>query len=183
MSDARPEGVERGDPDEGRWLLADADHRTQDAEVGERVEVERAAGTLVARIRSCVGQHISLRTSDGTSHDGLLTDVGDGWVLLEMTGRTRLVTLAETVYVVASRTVSSDRSHQVVRGPGWVYRRWARLRAPVTVLLRDGSRWHGAVVEVLRDAVTVRPEAGGGREVTLPFAAVVWVVAEQIPPE
>lgn len=176
----RPPASERGDPDERSWLAVAADRRAADAEVGERLEVERATTPWCARLAPCRGHELALRTVDGTTHAGLLVDVGDGWALLEAAGRARLVMLGEVVSVVSDEAGSPGAPPRILRGTGSVYRRWGRLRAPTTLALRDGTRVRGVIVEVLHDALTVRPEEGPDALVLLPFSGVVWALGEPL---
>lgn len=170
---------ERADPDERGWLLEAADKRATDDAFGERVEVERAASRWAGRLLAARGHPVVLRTSDGVTHDSVLTDAGEGWVLLSGQGRTRLVMLAEVVTVRAPLGGALGPAPRAQRGVGSVYRRWARLAGPIGLALRDGSHLRGAVVEVLADAVTLDPDMEG--DVIVPFGAVLWAVGALLP--
>jgi hypothetical protein len=165
---------EWADPDEHRWLREAAAKRAADDALGERVEVERAAGRWAGRLCAARGHVVVLRTSDGVTHEGVLLDTGEGWAVLGAQGRARLVMLAAVVSVAAPGGGALGPVPRVPRGVGSVYRRWARLAASIVLALQDGSQLRGAVTEVLADAVTLDPEAAGN--VTVPFSAVRWAV-------
>lgn len=170
---------ERADPDEGRWLREAAAKRAADDALGERVEVERAAGRWAGRLLAARGHPVVLRTSDGVTHDGVLLDIGEGWTVLGVQGRARLVMLAAVVSLVAPTGGALGPVPRLPRGVGSVYRRWARLAGSIVLALKDGSQLRGAVTEVLADAVTLDPEAAG--DVTVPFSAVRWAVGALLP--
>lgn len=171
---------ERADPDERAWLRVASDQRAADAALEERVEVERAAGHWRDRLVGSVGQAVVLRTTDGSVHEGALTDTGHGWALLRGGGRSRLVMLDEVVTAVTPATVVPGAAARVRRGPGWVFRRWARLSVVVMICLRDGSQLSAPVAEVLSDALTLRLPT---ESLIVPFTAVRWVVGEMLPEE
>lgn len=169
---------ERADPDERAWMRAAAEQRAADAALEERVEVERAAGHWRDRLVGSVGQAVVLRTTDGSVHEGALSDTGRGWALLRGGGRSKLVMLDEVVTAVAPSTAVVGAAARARRGPGWVYRRWARLSVVVMVCLRDGSQLSGPVEEVLSDALTLRLRT---EHVTVPFTGVRWAIGETLP--
>lgn len=172
---------ERGDPDDAALLAAEARRRDDDAQVSERLQVERAATPWRELLAGSAGRSVEIVTSDGVRHRGSVGQVGDSWCLLEVAGRAVLVPLGQ-VLTVAGLRGPAPRS---VAGPGMgsVLRRWSQLRCTVTAHLRDGSSRTGQVVDVVGDAFALALDAGPNGSLTVPTAAVRWVVGDSLTDE
>lgn len=161
---------ERGDPSDEPLLLADAEIRERDADLTERVAVERAATRWPELLAGSVGRDVSLVCVDGTPLQGTLTDVGEDWCVLLVNGQALLVPLRQVLTASGLRRAASRVATRV--GMGWTLRRWARMRSDLTVHLVNQSVLRGHVADVLSDAFTLRVDAATAIAITVPFASV-----------
>ncbi|WP_084105854.1 hypothetical protein [Demequina sp. NBRC 110056] len=70
------------------------------AEVAQRTRGERASIELAARVAAARGRELSLSLRDGSRARGVLTDSGGEWLLLDDSGRERLVPAAAIAGIV-----------------------------------------------------------------------------------
>lgn len=173
-----PTEPERGDPSDAPLLAAEAERRDDDAEVGERVQVERAVTPWRALLAGSVGRSVEIVTGDGVGHRGSVGQVGDSWCLVEVAGRAVLVPLGQ-VLTVAGLQGPAPRAPSGP-GMGWVLRRWGQMRSTVIVHLLDGSSRTGQVVDVVADAFTLGTDRGRSSALTIPTAAVRWAVGDRL---
>ena len=172
---------ERGDPSEAALLAEEAERRGDDAEVSERVQVERAATAWCELLAGTAGSPVEVVTGDGVRHRGSVSQVGEGWFLLTVGGRAVLIPLGHVLTVAGLR---GPAPRSVARpGMGWVLRRWSQMRCDVTAHLLDGSSRSGHVVDVLADALILTQDAGPTESLTIPTAAVRWVVGDSFSDE
>ncbi|MGN6780660.1 MAG: hypothetical protein ACTHJH_04095, partial [Marmoricola sp.] len=108
---------------------------------------------------------------------------GRGWVALEVGVRTwwlRLAAVATVTGLGARALVEEARPAAARLGIGAPLRSLAERRAPVGVLLRDGTRIDGTIVRVGADFLEVRTPAGdtsGAAVEVVPYAALTGVSA------
>ena len=168
---------EPGDPSDA-GLIADAAAReAEDDAAAERVEVEWAATSW----RSLLGHspsQVELSLIDGSRILGELTDGGQDWSLIRDRNRHVLVGLDHVVTVAGVGDVLPVGSTR--RGMGWVLRRWARMRATISVQLVSGVHLHGTVGEVLRDAVVLVLDLDPPRRLLIPTKAIVCAAGDPI---
>ena len=150
-----------------RWTYLFADLESQaeglvaaelDGEVADRARIETGRLTLVARLRGAVGHPVSLRCAGAGACSGRLDRVGPDWLLVaEVTGAETLVPLRSLLGVGGlGRHSSVPASVPTVRlGLRSVLRGIARTRAPVRVVLRDGTPVDGTIDRVGADYVEV----------------------------
>ena len=167
---------ERGDPSDAGLLAGESQRRDDDAEVAERVQVEQAATPWAELIAGSAGGPVEVVISDGVRHRGVIDEVGDGWCLLEVDGRSVLVPLGQVVAVAGLRGPAPRVSARP--GVGSVLRRWSRMRCTVTVHLIDGSTRSGPVVDVLADAFGLALDGGSDGFLVVPHTAVRWLVGD-----
>ncbi|MCZ3387189.1 MAG: hypothetical protein LH630_09565 [Actinomycetia bacterium] len=168
----------RGDPSDAELLAGDQERRNNDAELTERLEVERASTSWHELLAGSLQRVVEVVTGDGVRHRGRVVDVGDGWFLLEVAGRAVLIPSCQvlTVGELRRREVGSV----VRRGMGSVLRTWARMQCMLTVHLLDGSSRNGRVTDVLADAFTLAPDSDFEGPLTIPRAAIRWVVGDGV---
>ena len=149
----------------------------RDAEVAELARAEYAEVDLASRLHATVGHRVLVATVGVGVLDGVLTRVGDGWLL---------VTTGSHEWVVRTPAVRSYRglSARVLPTEGRPVT--ARLGLPSAlrgvasaheelVLHRyDGTVLRGVVERVGADFAEVRAADGGGRE-TLPLTTLAAV--------
>ncbi len=180
-----------------RWdaLFADlaaqleaADSAEMLAEVADRTRREVATLRLVDRLRALPdGAPVRLLTAAG-GVDGTLLDVGADWVLVsEGWARQALVPLAALLGVSGVRRHSAAPGSEGAVGArltlGYALRGIARERAPVTVLLADGSPRTGTIDRVGADFCELAELAPGELRrptnvtgvLVIPFAALAVV--------
>lgn len=176
--------------------LAEAERAEFDAEVSDRTRREAAALRLVDRLRPLAGARLILLLVTGGSGaaDGYVTgelvDLGPDWVLVaERLDRQMLVPLHAVVAVRGATRRSGPPDAQPVvssrLGLGFALRALAKDRAPVRVMLADGSTRTGTFdrvgadfVELAVHAADEPRRAGAVRDVlVVPFAALVLVRA------
>ena len=135
------------------------EHAERAAEVEDRTRAEVGAVGLLDRLRAATGSPLRVRTPAGVL-TGTLSRIGRDWLLLdEDDGREVLVPLAAVLAVsglppLAAVPGTMDAVTRRLR-LWFVLRRLARDRAPVRVLLRDGSALAATVDRVGADFVEV----------------------------
>jgi hypothetical protein len=168
--------------------LAAADAAELDAEVADRTRRESALLSLLDRARGACGTRVGVRVLGGETVDGLLAEVGPQWLLLaDDAGRDVLVPAGAvlTVTGLAVWTGGPGAGGQVSArlGLGSALRALAQDRAPVTVLLIDGSAVTGTIDRVGADFVEITDREAGSRDQrrpqvrTVPTAALAVVRA------
>jgi hypothetical protein len=174
-------GPERGNPSDAGLVAHELRRRDDDAEVAERVLVEQAATPWTELLAGSTGLPVEIIGSDGAPHRGVVAEVGDGWCLLEVDGRSVVLSLG---HVVAVSGLGGPAAPAVARPLlGSVLRRWGRMRYAITAHLLDGSTRRGPVVEVFADAFALAPDSGPDGLVIIPHSAVRHVVGELFTPE
>jgi hypothetical protein len=163
-----PAAGEPGDPSDAALLQADAEALERDADVVERIAVERAATRWPELLAGSAGRDVSLTCLDGTLLTGTVVDAGSDWCVLAVGGRALLVPLRQ-VLTAAGLGRAAPRV-DTRAGMGWALRRWARMRSDLTVHLVNGSVIRGRVVDVLKDAMTLRVDVPTA--ITIPFTSV-----------
>jgi hypothetical protein len=163
-----PAAGEPGDPSDAMLLGADAEALERDADVAERVAVERAVTRWPELLAGSVGREVSLTCPDGTPLTGTVVDAGTDWCVLAVGGRALLVPLRQVLTVSGVGRAAPRVDTRA--GIGWVLRRWSRMRSDLTVHLVNGSVLRGGVVDVLKDALTLRGDVSTA--VTIPFTSV-----------
>ena len=175
----RPDDVVAGlEADLVALAAADADLE-RDAEVAERTRIERSSITLVDRLRGARAT-VELTTLGGGSTSGVVTEVGDGWVVLGHVPPGQLPGTAEHLVVLAA-VVAARGLGRVVASAGpvrprslaSVLRTWCRDRSTVSVLTSDGTVVAGLASAAYADHLEL--STGGGASVVVPFAAIAVV--------
>lgn len=159
-----PPRAHRGYRDHVRWelLFADleamadaADRAGFDGEVADRGRAERAALSLVDRLRAHVTAVLAFRRLGGELVVGRVVDVGADWVLLDDAGSLLLPLAAVTGIEGLSRRAAPGGG-LAGRVPLTVLlRRLARDRCGVRVRLVDGAELTGTIDRVGADHVDV----------------------------
>jgi len=135
-----------------------ADRATEAAEL-RRLELSRVG--LAERLSGAVGSRITLSVHGVDPLAGELIHVGADWVLVQCAGAETLVALS-AVTAVADLPVTSAASSdslQLSLGLGFVLRRLARDRAPVSVVVRTGEAFTGTIDRVGADFLDVAEHA------------------------
>jgi hypothetical protein len=159
-----------------------ADRAAESAEL-RRLELSRV--TLVDRFAGAVGSNVTLALEGVDPLTGVLTQVGRDWALVQNAGTETLVAVSAITAVTdlpvapGPPTAGVDRS----LGLGFVLRRLARDRAPVSVVMRTGTTFTGTIDRVGADFLDMaehaadRPRRADAvqRVCTLPFAALAMV--------
>lgn len=133
---------------------------------------ERARLRLFERVRRGAGVRVGL--ASGGVHEGLVSDVGNGWLLVAMRPRDVLVTAAGVEWLEGAGRADPDRD-RVVRqiGLGHLVRGLAEREVDVVV----GTRTFdvaGTVRVVGADHIDIADERG--RVVSIPWDAIVSVL-------
>ena len=163
-----------------RLLAAAEADLERDSEAAERTRIERSALTLADRLRGAHGP-VEAAVRGGGRCSGLVTEVGDGWVLLARTppGRQEpsslhLVLLPAVVAVRGmGRPLVREEGRLPARALGSVLRAWCRDRASVSVALVEGDVVVGLASAAYADHLEV--STGGGATVAVPYAAISTV--------
>lgn len=176
--------------DRVRWetLFADLEAQLQseqdaafDAEVADRVRIERTSVCLLDRVRAGIGRPLSVHLVQGEPVSGEIADAGADWLLVRTRRGDVLVPLAAVCRVdglgpsaLAGGTLARRITLSVV------LRGLADQRCAVSVQLRGGTVLSGSVQRVGRDHLDLAMHPvdepwRAGAECTLPFAAVVLV--------
>jgi hypothetical protein len=154
----------------------------------DRIRYEIGQLSLLDRLRGAVGDEIHLGVRGSDPLRGVVRDVGPDWVLLGGGGDgTRF-----EVVVAGSAISWADglRGGLASSGPAWaapdlrrLLRACVQSRCAVTLVTRDGHRWHGTVGGVYADHVELalhdpaqRPEPGRRR--ALPIADLAVLIRE-----
>lgn len=173
-----------------RWesLFADLEAQLEseqdaafDAEVADRIHVERVSVSMLDRVRACIGQALMLVLVEGEPVTGEVTDAGADWVLVRSDRGDVLVPLRAVCAVDglgAAATAGGALARRITLSV--VLRGLAERRSPVLLQLRGGSVLSGSVQRVGGDHLdlTVHPVDepwNAGRDRAVPFAAVVRV--------
>ena len=160
--------------------LAAEERRELDSEVAERTRRERALVDLTARLAGALGHRVSLVVDGGRAAEGELTDVGDGWLLLDA-GRRELLVPHRALVGVSGLPPHADPARGARRfGLGYALRALARDRATVAVEVSGGPPLVGTVDVVGSDHVLLAEHAEGEprrrenvrRVSAVPFTAV-----------
>jgi hypothetical protein len=175
-----------------RWTYLFADLESQAAglagaerqgEVAERTRIETGRLTLIGRLRGAVGHPLALRCAGVGPCNGTLDRVGKDWVLVvESTGTETLVPLPSLLGVggLGRHCAPPAGERSVELGLRSVLRGVARDRAPIRVVLGDGTPVDGTLDRVGADYVEVaehppaEPRRPGSVHAvrTVPIAAV-----------
>jgi hypothetical protein len=133
--------------------LADAE---RGSEVAERIRIETGRLALLDRLRAAVGHSISLRCTGVGPCNGRLDRVGKDWLLVvESTGAETLVPLRSVLGVGGLGRNSSAQVAAIEIGLRSVLRGIVRDRAPVRLVLGDGTPVDGTLDRVGADYVEV----------------------------
>jgi hypothetical protein len=148
-----------------RWTYLFADLESQlesltDAErageVAERTRIEAGRVTLLDRLRGAAGHSVSLRCAGVGPCNGRLERVGQDWLLMvESTGAETLVPLHAVLGVGGLGRHSSTPTGALELGLRSVLRGIVRDRAPVRLILVDGTPVDGTLDRVGADFVEV----------------------------
>lgn len=156
-----------------RWegLFADLEAQVEAAEqaelageVADRTRREAAAVQLGDRLRAAVGHRLRLHVLGGTLVQGQVSAAGAGWVLLEERDGVELLAPFAALGGVEGLPSAVARPQGPVGarlGLGHVLRGIARDRAPVTVVLVDGSTLAGTVDRVGHDFLELAEHPAG----------------------
>lgn len=136
------------------------------AEVRDRTRREVALLSSYDRLRAAEGAVLALTVHGAGAVSGRLLEVGNDWLLLEEgPGRDLLVPMAAvlTVAGLGRRAEPPGSSGEVGRRLDlrWALRSLARDRAPLQVVLRDGSTLAGTLDRVGSDHVDLAEHAQG----------------------
>lgn len=136
------------------------------AEVTDRTRREVSLLRLVDRLRSVIGQPLTLRLLGAGVIEGELTALGPDWLLLaELGGREALVAAHAVLAVggLAAQTGLPQGAGQVAARLDLAYalRGIVRDRSGVTITLIDGSTANGTLDRVGADFVEVAEHAPG----------------------
>ncbi len=167
-------------------------------EVADRTRRELALVELTDRVVSHLGRPLVLHLVDGSSHEGVVTDVAQQWLVLQdrvtadLVRRDRavhdpvLVPLGSVVSLVGLGTSAATTGRDSVRrriSLSSALRAVARDRSPVRVGLADGSMPTGTLDAVGADHVDLAEHpvdeprrVGSVRRVrTVPFTSLAWL--------
>jgi hypothetical protein len=167
-------GVTHG-PGEGRWhrLFADleaeaeaAERASLRAEVAERARIEAGRLRFTGRLRAAVGHSLRCDLLGAGSVAGTLREVGPDWLLLaEPAGAEVVVPLDAVGAVTGLGPYSAPPGTEGAVGARldlrYALRRLARERAPVTVVLADGTALAGTLDRVGADFLELAEHAVG----------------------
>lgn len=167
---------EAGDPSDEALLAADAESRERDADVTERLAVERATTRWAELLAGSVGGGVALICLDSTPLRGSVLEAGPDWCVLDVDGRALLVPLRQVLTASGLRRAAPGAGTRA--GMGWVLRRWGQMRSDLTVHLVDGSVLRGQVAAVLADAFTLRADDIQQTLITIPNTAICRVAGD-----
>jgi hypothetical protein len=165
--------------------LAAAEQADRAAETAElrRLEVSRLG--LADRLTGAVGSRVSLSVEGAGRFDGVLTQVGGDWLLVQSAASEMLVALSAVTSLTDLPVASGPAGDELDRslGLGFVLRRLARDRAGVTVVVRTGDAVTGTIDRVGADFLDLaehevdRPRRAEAvqRVRTIPFTALAVV--------
>ena len=156
-----------------RWTYLFADLEAQaagladaelDGEVAERSRIEAGRLTLVARLRGSLGHPVALRCAGAGPCSGRLDQVGADWLLVaEESGAEMLVPLRSLLCVggLGRHSAMPVPAPRVELGLRVVLRGVARDRAPVRLVLTDGTPVDGTIDRVGADYLEVAEHPAG----------------------
>jgi hypothetical protein len=155
-----------------RWTYLFADLEAQvdglsqaerDGEIAERARIETGRLTLVARLRGASGHPVSLRCLGAGPCNGRLDRVGPDWLLvIESGGTETLVPLCSLLGVVGlGRHSAAPVGSRTDLGLRSVLRGVARDRAPVRVVLGDGTPVDGTLDRIGADYLEIAEHPAG----------------------
>jgi hypothetical protein len=132
------------------------------AELGERVRAERAAVSVVDRVRAATGSRLRIWVTGGLVVDGDAVEVATQWVLLADGVRRVLVPTHALAGIAGLPTIAAPPAGAVERrlSLGHALRALARDRVAV-VVVADGYELGGRLERVGADHVDVTPLDGG----------------------
>jgi hypothetical protein len=144
----------------------------RDALVAEQSRAEYAGVDLSARLHASLGSRVQVDVAGLGTLDASLQRVGDGWCLLDVSGRAWVVALPAVVSVrglVGGGVAAAARSLSARLGLGSALRNLAEDRAEVVLHRTDGQILRGLLGRVGLDFV----EVGTSERVdVVPFTAV-----------
>jgi len=137
-----------------------------EGEVRDRTRREVGLLGMLDRLRPARGSWLTLTVAGAGSTQGRLLDVGPDWLLLqERTSGELLVPLGAVLAIggLSRRAEMPGKRDEVARRLDlrWALRGLARDRAPVHVLLRDGSALDGTLDRVGADYVDLAEHPQG----------------------
>ena len=166
--------------------LGAQERRERDSEVADRTRRERAGVELAARFASAVGSELRLRLLSGAQVPGELLDLGEDWLLLELTtGREAVIPMRSVTGVLGLPARASSARTARRFALGYALRGLSRDRVAVAVTDTSGQVLTGTIDVVGADSLDLAEHALGesrrsenvrGRQ-TVPFWAVVLVEA------
>lgn len=162
------------------------EHAELAAEVADRTRREWALVQLGDRLRPLVGAPVSLAVAGGDVVLGTLVEVGPDWLLVAPAPGRQALVVTSAVLSVHGLGRGTQPERAVLAGRlrlGYALRAVARDRAPVVVVLRDGSAVPGTIDRVGADFVELAEHPVGEprrasqvRQVrAMPFGAVAVV--------
>lgn len=172
----------------GRWESLFTDLEAQLAAAGvadarwdlaEMTRAERAGVGLGDRLRASPGARLRLVVAHGAPVEGVVTEAGAGWLLLDVGhGRRALVAVAGIRVVEGLDVRAAPPAGRVASALGLAHVLRALARDRVVATLRtDVGEVVGRLERVGADHVDVALESPPGRVATVPLDAVVAVVS------
>lgn len=148
--------------------LAATDRDEHAAEISDRTRSEVARVQLFDRLREALGAQLELSIEGAGVLSGVLRRVGRGWLLIDVTSRPEVLVTSLGLLAVRGLPVAAVEPAQLGLvesrlDVGHVLRAVARDRAPVTVVLRDGSSCVGTIDRVGADFVDLAEHAADER--------------------
>ena len=142
--------------------LEAAERHELDAEVRDRTRREAGLVRAADRLRAVLGAPLVVTVHGAGTLRGRLLDAGPDWLLLDESGREVLVPLPAVLAVAGvSRRNRPDEEVGRRLDLRWALRGLTRDRAPVQLLLLDGSVLVGTLDRVAADHVDIAEHAPG----------------------
>jgi hypothetical protein len=146
--------------------LAVADSEELAAEISDRTRREVAQVRLLDRLRQAVGGPVDLTIEGAGSLRGVISRVGQGWLLLDVASQPAALVTGHGILAVRGLPVAAAQPAEIGLvcsrlDLGHIMRAVARDRAQVSVVLRDGSFYLGTVDRVGADFVDLAEHAMG----------------------
>lgn len=134
-----------------------------EAEVRDRTRREGALVSAADRLRPAVGLPLVVTLLGAGAVGARLVDVGPQWLLLDQPGHELVVPYAAVLSVTGLTRRAEPAAGEVARrlDLGWALRGLARDRAPLTVVLVDGTTLAGTLDRVGADHVELAEHAPG----------------------
>jgi hypothetical protein len=171
-SAGRPDLVAALEADLVALSAAEADLE-RDAEVADRIRIERTGVSLADRLRATRAP-VEVTCRGGVMHAGRVVEIGADWVLVDARTSEHVVRIAAISQVRGlGRAVERGRSRLPARSWGSVLRAWCRDRSDVSVSLVDGELVTGVASAVYADHLEL--STGGGATVVVPWEAMAVV--------